>query len=82
MSKEKDYLKFQVQRKITTLFKNLFFLLEDLKNNNTLSESNYQQVRKRILDHGNDTIRDLQNDLDQFDVHIWKEKHLIFQFKV
>ena len=70
MSKEKDYLKFQVQRKITTLFKNLFFLLEDLKNNNALPENEYQQVRKRILDHGNDTIRDIHNDLDQFDVHI------------
>lgn len=70
MSKEKDYLKFQVQRKITTLFKNLFFLLEDLKNNNTLPENEYQQARKRILDHGNDTIRDIHNDLDQFNVHI------------
>jgi len=71
MSKEKDYLKFQVQRKITALFKNLFFLLEDAKkSSNSLSEDKYQQLRKRILDHGNDTIRDIQNDLDQFDINI------------
>ena len=71
MSKEKDYLNFQIQRKITTLFKNFFFLLEDLKNDNpSISKEKYDQIRKRVLDYSNDTIRDIQNDINQFDINI------------
>jgi len=67
MSKEKDYLKFQLRRKITGLFKNFFFLLEDLN----LEDEKYQKLRKRILDYGNDTIREIEEDINKFDIHIW-----------
>jgi hypothetical protein len=71
MSKEQDYLNFQVQRKITNLFKNFFFLLEDLKRENpSISKEKYDQVRKRVLDYSNDAIRDIQNDIKQFDINI------------
>jgi hypothetical protein len=71
MSKEQDYLNFQVQRKVTTLFKNFFFLLEDLKRENpSISKDKYDQIRKRVLDYANDTIRDIQNDIKQFDINI------------
>lgn len=66
MSKEKDYLKFQLRRKITNLFKNFFFLLEDLD----LGDEKYQKIRKRILDHGNDAIREIEEDINKFDIHI------------
>jgi len=67
MSKEKDYLKFQLRRKITALFKNFFFLLEDLN----LEDEKYQKIRKRVLDYGNDTIREIEEDINKFDIHIW-----------
>jgi len=67
MSKEKDYLKFQLRRKITGLFKNFFFLLEDLN----LEEEKYQKLRKRVLDYGNDAIREIEEDINKFDIHIW-----------
>jgi len=67
MSKEKDYLKFQLRRKITGLFKNFFFLLEDLN----LEDEKYQKLRKRVLDYGNDTIREIEEDINKFDIHIW-----------
>jgi len=71
MSKEQDYLNFQVQRKITTLFKNFFFLLEDLKRENpSISKEKYDQIRKRVLDYSNDAIRDIQCDINQFDINI------------
>jgi hypothetical protein len=66
MSKEKDYLKFQLRRKITGLFKNFFFLLEDLN----LEDDKYQKLRKRVLDYGNDTIREIEEDINKFDIHI------------
>lgn len=71
MSKEQDYLKFQIRRKVTNLFKNIFFLIEDLKRENpSISNEKYDHVRKRVLDYSNDTIRDLQNDIDQFDINV------------
>jgi hypothetical protein len=68
--KEKDYLKFQIRRKVINLYKNFFFILEDMAkdSNNKISDTKYQQIRKRILDHGNDTIREIEEDLNKFNI--------------
>lgn len=66
LSKEKEYLIFQTRRKIINLYKNFFFLLEDLE----LSEDEYQKLRKRVLDYGNDTIREIEEDIKKFEIHL------------
>jgi len=82
MSKEQDYLSFQIRRKITSLFKNYFIILEDLaKENPSISQEKYNKIRKRILDYSNDTIREIEQDLEQFKISLWKKYHLIFQRK-
>jgi hypothetical protein len=65
-SKEKDYLNFQIRRKIINLYKNFFFILEDVK----LTDEQYQKNRKRILDLGNDTIREIEDDISKFNVSL------------
>jgi hypothetical protein len=71
MSKERDYLSFQIRRKVTNLFKNFFIILEDLsKDNPSISQEKYNQLRKRVLDYGNDTIRELEEDLKQFKINL------------
>lgn len=65
-SKEKDYLTFQIRRKIINLYKNFFFILEDAK----LTDEQYQKNRKRILDLGNDTIREIEDDINKFNVNL------------
>jgi hypothetical protein len=71
MSKEKDYIKFQLRRKITNLFKNFFFILEDIASDNkSISNEKYQQIRKRVLDYGNDTIREIEEDIDKFNISL------------
>lgn len=71
MSKERDYLSFQIRRKITNLFKNFFIILEDLsKENPSISQEKYNQLRKKVLDYGNDTIRELEEDLKQFKINL------------
>lgn len=65
-SKEKDYLTFQIRRKIINLYKNFFFILEDAK----LTDDQYQKNRKRILDLGNDTIREIEEDINKFNVNL------------
>jgi len=68
-NKEKEFLKFQLRRKVTSLYKDFLFILEDLDSNTyNLDEESYQRYRKRILDRGNDLIREIEEDLDKFDI--------------
>ena len=68
--KVKDFLQFQVRRKVTNLYKNFLFILEDQKDKSYNSEEDYQRNRKRILDYGNDTIREIDEILDSLDIKL------------
>ena len=65
-----SFLKFQVRRKVTNLYKNFLFILEDLKDKEYNSEEDYQRHRKRVLDYGNDAIREIEETLDNLEVRI------------
>tara|TARA_Y100001938_G_C8024218_1_gene397052 strand:+ start:67 stop:300 length:234 start_codon:yes stop_codon:yes gene_type:complete len=70
-NKEREFLKFQLRRKVTSLYKNFLFILEDLDSKAyNMDEESYQRYRKRILDHGNDLIREIEEDLDKFDIKL------------
>ena len=47
-------------------FQELLFSLEDLN----LEDEKYQKLRKRVLDYGNDAIREIEEDINKFDIHI------------
>ena len=67
--KVKGFVKFQVRRKVTNLYKNILFILEDLKDKEYYSsDEEYQKSRKRVLDLGNDLIRDIEETLDNVDI--------------
>tara|TARA_Y100000593_G_scaffold21481_3_gene43172 strand:+ start:1777 stop:2004 length:228 start_codon:yes stop_codon:yes gene_type:complete len=69
--KEKDFLKFQVTRKVTNLYKNFLFILEDLQEEDyNISDESYKRSRKRVLDYGNDSIREIEDYLDKFDIRL------------
>ena len=68
--KAKEFLHFQQRRKITNLYKQFLFILEDLRDEHGLSDQAYEKSRKRILDHGNDTIREMEENIDKFDVFL------------
>jgi hypothetical protein len=78
MEEEKDrgktsgnvFFEFQIRRKVTNLYKNFLFILEDLHSSGEISEEVYKRSRKRILDYGNDTIRELEEDLSSFDINL------------
>lgn len=69
-NKSKDFLRFQVNRKVTNLYKNFLFMVEDLYNSKEISEETFQRVRKRVLDYGNDTIREIEENMENFDVKL------------
>ena len=69
--KEKEFLQFQVQRKVVSLYKSFLFILEDLKAQGyDIDEDMYQRCRKRVLDQGSDTIREIEDYLNNFDVRL------------
>ncbi len=69
--KEKEFLKFQLRRKVTSLYKDFLFILEDCDASSyNMDKDSYQRYRKRILDRGNDLIREIEEDLDKFDIRL------------
>ena len=67
--KGRDFIKFHHRRKTINLCKSFLLLLEDMKNEN-LTEEKYQKVRKRVLDGGNDSIREFEEHLENFSIGI------------
>ena len=67
-NKKKDFIKFQNRRKTINLCKMFLVLVEDVKDNdnNSISEDQYQKLRKRVLDYGNDSIREFEESIDSF----------------
>lgn len=69
--KIKEYVTFQLRRKVTNLYKQFLFILEDIDNMKyNMSDEAYQKYRKRVLDYGNDTIREIEEDISKFDFNL------------
>lgn len=67
----KDFLSFQVSRKVTSLYKSFLFILEDLQDSGyNISDSVFQRYRKRVLDNGNDSIREIEELLEKLDIDL------------
>ena len=70
-SKLQEYVQFQISRKITQLYKNFLFILEDLRAQGyDITDEDYQRARKRVLDHGNDSIREIEECLKDLDIRL------------
>jgi len=70
-NREKDFLEFQINRKVKNLYKSFLFILEDLKDQDyNIDDETYQKLRKRVLDYGNDTTREIEDYLDNFDIKL------------
>jgi len=56
-----------VTGEIKKLYLSFLYSSEDLVKGGKLSEEDYQWLRKRILDYGNNSIRNLEVQLNSFD---------------
>jgi len=69
--KIKDLTLFQIKRKITNIYKNFFFILEDLSDSGyNLNEETYTKIRKRVLDNANDAIREIEEYFNTIDINL------------
>jgi hypothetical protein len=67
----KDITLFQIKRKITNIYKNFFFILEDLSDSGyNINYETYQKIRKRVLDNANDAIREIEESFSKLNISI------------
>lgn len=59
-----------IRKSITRLFLSFIYILEDMVADGRVSDEEFQRLRKRILDSGNNTIRDIDTELKNFDLVI------------
>jgi hypothetical protein len=65
----KDMTLFQIKRKITNIYKNFFFILEDLTDSGyNINDETYQKMRKRILDNANDAVREIEENFTKINI--------------
>lgn len=67
--KLKEFVLFKNRRQVVNLYKNFLILLEDLKEDGyNISDEKYQRLRKKVLDSGNDSIRQFEEELNNIDL--------------
>jgi len=73
----KDMTLFQIKRKITSIYKNFFFILEDLGDSGyNINDETYQKIRKRVLDNANDAVREIEENFSKINITLkWKLKN-------
>jgi len=73
----KDMTLFQIKRKITNIYKNFFFILEDLGDSGyNINDETYQKIRKRILDNANDALREIEENFSKINITLkWKPRN-------
>jgi hypothetical protein len=65
----KDITLFQIKRKITNIYKNFFFILEDLSDSGyNINDETYQKIRKRVLDNANDAVREIEESFTKINI--------------
>jgi hypothetical protein len=65
----KDMTLFQIKRKITSIYKNFFFILEDLGDSGyNINNETYQKIRKRVLDNANDAVREIEESFSKINI--------------
>jgi hypothetical protein len=56
-----------VSNEVKKLYLSVLYSAEDLERQGKISDEDFQFLRKRILDYGNNAIRNLELQLDNFD---------------
>ena len=68
-----DLVKGFVYRDVKKLYLSFLYALEDLKSQDKISDDEFQRMRKRVLDYGNNCYRNIEEELNNFDFKL-KEK--------
>jgi hypothetical protein len=62
-----DFVKGLLYKEVKKLYLSFLYTLEDLKSQDTITEEEFQRMRKRVLDYGNNCYRNMEEELNNFD---------------
>jgi hypothetical protein len=68
-----NFIKGIISRDIKKLYLSFLYILEDLRDQQKISYDEYQRLRKRVLDTGNDSYRNIEEQLNNFDLVLNKK---------
>lgn len=68
-----NFVKGIISRDIKKLYLSFLYILEDLRDQQKISHDDYQRLRKRVLDTGNDSYRNIEEQLNNFDLILNKK---------
>ena len=68
-----DLVKGFIYRDVKKLYLSFLYSLEDLKSQDKISDEEFNRMRKRVLDYGNNCYRNIEEELNNFDFKL-KEK--------
>jgi len=68
-----DFVLGFISRDVKRLYLGFLYTLEDLKSENKISEEEFQSLRKRVLDNGNNCFRSIEDQLNSFDFNLVKK---------
>lgn len=62
-----DFVKGLLYKEVKKLYLSFLYTLEDLKSQDKITEDEFQRMRKRVLDYGNNCYRNMEEELNNFD---------------
>ena len=62
-----------ISRDIKKLYLSFLYILEDLLEQDKISEDEFNRLRKRVLDYGNNCNRNIEEQLNSFDFNLSKK---------
>jgi len=65
-----DLIKGLVYRDVKKLYLSFLYSLEDLKSQDKITDDEFQIMRKRVLDYGNNCYRNIEEELNNFDIKL------------
>jgi len=68
-----ELVKGLVYRDVKKLYLGFLYALEDLQGQDKITQDEFQRLRKRVLDYGNNCYRNIEEELNNFDFKL-KEK--------
>jgi hypothetical protein len=68
-----EFVEGLIFRDIKKLYLSFLYILEDLRDQNQITEETFQKLRKRVLDYGNNCYRNIEEQLNSFDFNLTKK---------
>jgi hypothetical protein len=68
-----EFVEGLIYRDVKKLYLSFLYILEDLRDQENISEENFQKLRKRVLDYGNNCYRNIEEQLNSFDFNLTKK---------